>query len=296
MSDDVLNGISSGASGDFSGTPENESEAPLSKGRAVYEGVTEGAKKGWEERKARKSGATDHEKNIERSDDGAKKLGEPEQEEDESDDENQDEQNENEGQKEGQDEQQNQSEDQQGQDGGGDDGDDEKEDKPRGPLGNWMKKREDKKKIKQIKKDVKKDRLKDKALGVYGRHGIMKNNVKWGVAREGKDSLIDMHDKNLNRETNEKAEIANELESAPNEIGKVEKLYKEYNKKKKAAEISSKEVKEDFAFILLKRFIEGPRGCLKDARGCLMGSMKTIMLTILGSGIITAILKLCGLF
>ena len=122
MSDDVLNGISSGASGDFSGTPENESEAPLSKGRAVYEGVTEGAKKGWEERKARKSGATDHEKNIERSDDGAKKLGEPEQEEDESDDENQDEQNENEGQKEGQDEQQNQSEDQQGQDGG-DDGD-----------------------------------------------------------------------------------------------------------------------------------------------------------------------------
>ena len=295
MSDDVLNGISSGASGDFSGTPENESEAPLSKGRAVYEGVTEGARKGWSERKARKSGATDHEKNIERSDDGAKKLGEPEQEEDESDDENQDGQNENEGQKEGQDEQQNQSEDQQGRDGGDDDGDDEKEDKPRGPFGNWMKKHEDKKKLKQLKRKVKIKNKLDDAVGPYAKHGMTKNHVNWAVGREGDISPIRTANKQLRDHFyNDKKRIAKKIEEAE-DPKQAEKLEAEYEKAEVEEKSKANRVLKELLSVDIRRAFEGPRGCLKDARGCLFGS-KMIMLTIISGGIITAILKICGLF
>ena len=142
-------------------------------------------------------------------------------------------------------------------------------------------------KIRKIRKNTKKDMKKNS----YHQHHILRNHARFMANRE--ESVQRAKDK-FDDVDWDKLDLYFKMNST-NNVKKVEALEKKYEMKKVEQQTKAQLLKAELLKADIRRAIEGPRGCLKDAIGCAKLT-KMICLTVVGGAVISTILKLCGIF
>lgn len=140
-------------------------------------------------------------------------------------------------------------------------------------------------KIRKIRKKAKKDTRKD----YYRKNHILRKHAGFMANRE---PGVRKAKEKFDEARWQRHGIYHKMLETKNLKG-VETLDKQYEMKKDEIQTKAQLLKAQLLKADIKRVLEGPKGCLKDAGGCLKPTV--ICLLCLG-GIITSILSLCGIF
>jgi len=153
-------------------------------------------------------------------------------------------------------------------------------------VSKFFSEKRDKKALKNLQNDVKKDTQKDP----YHKQHLFRKNVEFMAGRSEslKEQMKRFNEKFYQRKSvGQKIQRTNDISDAKNEL-------KQYQQLRKEEDEIGKQLKFQVFKENTKRVIEGPKGCLKDLKGCLFSAM--VCLTLCGGGILAGILKLCGIF
>lgn len=156
-----------------------------------------------------------------------------------------------------------------------------------GKVGQTFKGFQDKRQLKRLKKQVRKDARKDP----YHRLLLSRKNTKLAARR---NIRVQWQLDAYKREYEKQKKIADELQSTDKLWLAQNHLKPRYDKTQEKSKGLGRALRDMVAIENIKRFIEGPKGCLKDIKGCLFSAM--VCLTITGGVVITGILKICGVF